>query len=194
MLSRLGKPIKLHSDANLDGTRVPHSSLASEAHSTPGSSWWPLEGASDLPFWAGLLMAWCPECGFSCTTGWGKDWERLRTKGEECSRGWIGWTASPIQQTWTRANSGRWWGTGRPGMLWSTWSQRVRHNWATEQQQRCWRCVCVIEVSWDRGTQGGTRSLSRRLLAPAVKLPLLPLGSRILLYIYYFWPVWYLGS
>ena len=28
----------------------------------------------------------------------------------------------------------RWWGTGKPGMLQSRGSQRVRHDWATEQQ------------------------------------------------------------
>ena len=30
------------------------------------------------------------------------------------------------------SNSGRWWRTGRPGMLWFMRSQRVRHDWATE--------------------------------------------------------------
>ena len=29
-------------------------------------------------------------------------------------------------------NSGSWWWTGRPGMLWFIGSQRVRHDWATE--------------------------------------------------------------
>ena len=35
---------------------------------------------------------------------------------------------------WTRVwvNSGSWWWTGRPGVLQSMGSQRVRHNWATE--------------------------------------------------------------
>ena len=32
------------------------------------------------------------------------------------------------------ANSRRWWGTGRPGMLQSMGSQTVRHDWMTEQQ------------------------------------------------------------
>ena len=31
------------------------------------------------------------------------------------------------------SNSGSWWWTGRPGMLQSMGSQRVGHNWATEQ-------------------------------------------------------------
>ena len=29
-------------------------------------------------------------------------------------------------------NSGSWWWTWRPGVLWFTGSQRVRHDWATE--------------------------------------------------------------
>ena len=29
-------------------------------------------------------------------------------------------------------NSGKWWWTGKPGMLWSMGSQRVGHDWATE--------------------------------------------------------------
>ena len=29
-------------------------------------------------------------------------------------------------------NSGSWWWTGRPGVLWFMWSQRVGHDWATE--------------------------------------------------------------
>ena len=40
--------------------------------------------------------------------------------------------ASPTQWTWVWVNSGSWWGTGRPGMLWFMGSQRVRHNWMTE--------------------------------------------------------------
>ena len=35
--------------------------------------------------------------------------------------------------TWTWANFGRWWGTGSPGILQSMGSQRVGHDWVTEQ-------------------------------------------------------------
>ena len=35
---------------------------------------------------------------------------------------------------WVWASSGKWWRTGKPGMLQSMGSQRVRHDWATEQQ------------------------------------------------------------
>ena len=37
--------------------------------------------------------------------------------------------------TWVWVNSRNWWWTGRPGVLWSMGSQRVRYNWVTEQQQ-----------------------------------------------------------
>ena len=47
-------------------------------------------------------------------------------------RGWDGWMASPTWWTWVWVNSGSWWWTGRPGVLWFMGSQRVRHDWATE--------------------------------------------------------------
>ena len=47
-------------------------------------------------------------------------------RGEEGIRGWDGWMASPMQWTWTWANSRRWWGTERSGVLQSMGSQRVR--------------------------------------------------------------------
>ena len=50
-------------------------------------------------------------------------WERLKARGEGGDRGWDGWVASPIQMTWVWVNSGSWWWTGRPGMLWSIGSQ-----------------------------------------------------------------------
>ena len=33
---------------------------------------------------------------------------------------------------WVWVNSGSWWWTGRPGVLWVMGSQRVGHDWATE--------------------------------------------------------------
>ena len=44
--------------------------------------------------------------------------------------------ASPTQWTCVCTNSGRWWRTGKPGVLQSTGSQKVGHNWETEQQQQ----------------------------------------------------------
>ena len=59
-------------------------------------------------------------------------WERLRAGGEGDDRGWDGWMVSLTQWTWVWVDSGSWWWTGRPGMLWFMGSQRVRHGWATE--------------------------------------------------------------
>ena len=57
--------------------------------------------------------------------------ERLRA-GEGDDRGW-GWMASPTQWTWVWVDSRSSWWTGRPGVLWFMGSQRVGHDWATEQ-------------------------------------------------------------
>ena len=55
--------------------------------------------------------------------------EGRRRRGD---RGWDGWMVSPTQWTWVWANYGRWWRTGKPGMLQSLESQRIKHDWATE--------------------------------------------------------------
>ena len=59
-------------------------------------------------------------------------WERLKAGGEGDDRRWDGWMASLTQWTSAGASSGRWWRTGKPGVLQSMGSQRVRHNWVTE--------------------------------------------------------------
>ena len=59
-------------------------------------------------------------------------WEVLGTGGEEDDRGWDGWMALPTRWTWVWVNSGSWWWTGRPGVLWFMGSQRVGHDWVTE--------------------------------------------------------------
>ena len=57
-------------------------------------------------------------------------WGRLGA-GEGDSRGWDG-MALPTRWTWVWVNSGSWWWTGRPSVLWFKGSQRVGHNWVTE--------------------------------------------------------------
>jgi len=79
-------------------------------------------------------------------------WERLRVKGEGGYRGLDGWVASSTQWTWVWANSGRWWRTGKPGMLQSMGSQRVKHDLATEQQSITYivytSCPCLHMACW----------------------------------------------
>ena len=75
------------------------------------------------------LSTWCKELT-NLKRPW--CWARLRVGGEGNDRGWDDWMASPTQWTWVWVDSGSWWWTGRPGLLQSVGSQRVRHNWATE--------------------------------------------------------------
>ena len=56
--------------------------------------------------------------------------------GEGDDRGWDGWMASLTQGTWVWASSRKWWKTGKPGVLQSMGSQRVRHDWVTEHTDR----------------------------------------------------------
>ena len=58
-------------------------------------------------------------------------------------RGWDGWMASSTQRTWVWVDSGSWWWTGRPGVLWLMGSQRVGHDWVTELNWR-WLPVDIV--------------------------------------------------
>ena len=64
----------------------------------------------------------------------GKDWcwEGLGAGGKGDDGGWDGWMASLTRWMWVWVNSGRWWWTGRPGVLQFMGSQRVGHDWAIE--------------------------------------------------------------
>ena len=62
-------------------------------------------------------------------------WEGLGAGGEGDDRGWDGWMASLTWWMWVWVNSGRWWWTGRPGVLQFMGSHRVGHDWATELMQ-----------------------------------------------------------
>ena len=78
----------------------------------------------------------------------GKDtwcWERLKAGGEADDRGWDGWMASPTWWTWVWVGSGSWWWTGKPGVLQFMGSQRVGHDWVTEQQQQS-VCCCFMRL------------------------------------------------
>ena len=57
---------------------------------------------------------------------------KIEGRGEGDDRGWDGWMASPTRWTWVWAGSGSWWWTGKPDVLQSMESQRVRHDWVTE--------------------------------------------------------------
>ena len=78
------------------------------------------------------LATWCKE-----QTHWKRPWcwERLRA-GEGNNRGWDDWMASLTQWTWVWPSSGRWWRTGKPGMLQcmesQSWTQP--NHWTTKKE------------------------------------------------------------
>ena len=78
------------------------------------------------------LATWCEEL-----IHWKRPWcwERVEAGGEGDDRGRDGWMASLTWWTWFWASSRIWWWTGKPGVLLSLGSQRVRHDW-------------VIELNW----------------------------------------------
>ena len=71
-------------------------------------------------------------------------WEGLGAGGEGDDRGGDGWMASPIRCTWVWVNSGCWWWTRRPGLLWFVGSQRIGHNWVTELNWTEWLVMLSI--------------------------------------------------
>ena len=80
-------------------------------------------------------------------------WERLKVGGEGDERGWDGWMASATQRTWVWASSGRWWGTGRPGVLQSMGSDKESDmaeqlNWSFISEN--WEFICnpTLSIMW----------------------------------------------
>ena len=67
-------------------------------------------------------------------THWKRLWssEGLGAGGEWDNWGWDGWMASWTRWMWVLVNSGRWWWTGKPGVLRFVGLQIVGHDWATE--------------------------------------------------------------
>ena len=75
------------------------------------------------------------------------------------NRGWDGCMASLTQWTWVWVNSGSWWWTGRPGVLQSTGSHRVGHDWVTElnwnSENHCSTqtlpgcCIPMVQITWE---------------------------------------------
>ena len=64
------------------------------------------------------------------------------------NREWDDLMASLTQWTWVWVDSGSWWWTGRPGVLWFMGSQRVGHDWATELKKASAFLVCSQHISF----------------------------------------------
>ena len=108
-----------------------------------GDQSWVFIGRTDWCWsWnSNTLATWCEEL-----THWKRPWcwERLQAGGEGDNRGWDGWMASPTWWTWVSVDSGSWWWTGRPGVLWFMGLQRVGHAWVTELN---WTEIVLITYS-----------------------------------------------
>ena len=105
-----------------------------------------LLGFNCLPFPMSLLKfrPWC--------------WQRLKAGGEGDDRGWDGWTASLTQWPWVGASSGRWWKTGKPGVLQSMGSQTVRHDWAIEPQQCAFQIPASVSTHFHQHESSPTKN------------------------------------
>ena len=105
-----------------------------------GNQSWIFIGRSDAE--AETPILWPPDA-----KNWliGKDWfwERLKVGGEGDDRGWDGCMSSPTWWTWVWASFRSLWWTGKPGMLQSMGSQKVRHDWVTELN---WSYFCNIHT------------------------------------------------
>ena len=98
---------------------------------------------------------WCWSWNSNTLATWFEDltqwkrpwcWERLKVGGEGDDRGWHhSWVASQTQWTWVWVNSGSWWWTGRPGVLWFMGSKRVGHDWVTKLTDWLKLPVCGTE-------------------------------------------------
>ena len=88
-------------------------------------------------------------------------WERLKAGGDGDDRGWDGWMASLTQWTWVWVDSGSWWWTGRPGVLWfmgsDLWFTKspTRLNWTECSMVNVYllvfnahTCVVLFVVAW----------------------------------------------
>ena len=71
-------------------------------------------------------------------------WGRLKAGGEGDDRGWDGWMASATQWTWVWASSGRWWRTGRPGVL-QPWGCEQLDT--TERLNNYYLCLADLKIN-----------------------------------------------
>ena len=122
------------------GTRLGHESLLLVSLARPESLW--------FSFCFNLIFLFVFICLFFCLfrleysfefiiclafihSDAGEDWrQEERRRGRQRTR-WLNGITASMDMSW--ANSGRWWKTEKPGMLQSMGSQRVGHDWATEQ-------------------------------------------------------------
>ena len=127
-----------------------------------------LQGDPTSPFWRRSVLGvhwkdWCwswhsSTLATSCEelTHWKRPWcwEGLGARGKGDERGWDGWMASLTRWTWVWVNSGSWWWTGRPGMLWFIGSQSQTRlsnwtelNWIVSDVEHVFMCLLAMCMS-----------------------------------------------
>ena len=97
-------------------------------------------GFSRQEYWSGLpfpspmpvCMLSCFSCVQLCAIPWTAAHEAPLSTEFSKQEYWSGLPFPSPQWTWVWVNSGSWWWTGGPGVLWFMGSQRVGHAWATE--------------------------------------------------------------
>ena len=131
-----------------------------------GDQPWKFFGRNDAK--AETRVLWTPHA-----KSWliGKDicWEGLGAGGEGDDRGWDGWMVSLTRWTWIWVNSGRWWWTGRPGVLLFMGSHRVRHDWSDLAAAAA--VFFTVQLSHPYMTTGKTIALTRWNLVGKVMSP-----------------------
>ena len=112
--------------------KTPESHLDSKIQTVhpKGNQSWIFIGRTGCWSWSSnSLVTWCKEL-----THWKRPWcwERLKVGGEGDNRGLdgFGWHCWLNGHEWV--NSGCWWWTRRPGVLWSMGLWRVGHDWVAE--------------------------------------------------------------
>ena len=96
-------------ESSLDGKGSNHRKRSIHRKSTMSIHWkdWCCNWSSNS------LATWCKEPTHWKTLMLGK----IEGSRKRDNRGWDGWRASLTQWTWVWASSGRWWRTGKPGVL-----------------------------------------------------------------------------
>ena len=106
---------------------------------------WDFFGKNDAK--AETLILWPPHAK-SWLIGKDSDAGRdLGAEGERDDRGWDGWMGSQTRWTWVWVKSGRWWWTGKPGVLKSRTqlSDWTELNWDLFSRWMAW---CEVVHSW----------------------------------------------
>ena len=120
-----------------------------------GNQSWIFIGRTDAKAEAPIL--WPPDVKNWLTGKRPWCWERLKAGGEGDDRRWDGWMASSTWWTWVWASFGSLWWTGKPDVLQSTGSQRVRHDWTTELNwnKLAFPLINILGFFWGGGESGG---------------------------------------